>query len=53
MIIPFNMRDGLIIVEGKSNPEWNFSAPHGSGRRRSRGDAARNIDIDDFKETTP
>ena len=35
-IIPFNMRDGLLICEGKSNPEWNYSAPHGAGRVLSR-----------------
>lgn len=36
MIIPFNMEDGLIICEGKSNPQWNYSAPHGAGRIGSR-----------------
>jgi len=36
MIIPFNMEDGILICEGKSNPDWNFSAPHGAGRIGSR-----------------
>ena len=36
MIIPWNMEDGIIICEGKSNPEWNYSAPHGAGRAGSR-----------------
>jgi len=36
MIIPFNMEDGILICEGKSNPEWNYSAPHGAGRLMSR-----------------
>jgi tRNA-splicing ligase RtcB (3'-phosphate/5'-hydroxy nucleic acid ligase) len=36
MVIPFNMEDGLLICEGKSNAEWNFSAPHGAGRLGSR-----------------
>jgi RNA-splicing ligase RtcB len=36
MIIPFNMEDGLLICEGKSNPNWNYSAPHGAGRVGSR-----------------
>lgn len=36
MIIPFNMEDGILICEGKSNEEWNYSAPHGSGRVASR-----------------
>lgn len=48
-IIPLNMADGMLICEGKSNPEWNFSAPHGAGRLMSRGDASRNIDLNDFK----
>ena len=49
MIIPFNMADGLLICEGKSNPEWNFSAPHGAGRLMSRGEANRNVDLEKFK----
>jgi RNA-splicing ligase RtcB len=36
MVIPFNMLDGLLICEGKSKPEWNYSAPHGAGRLGSR-----------------
>lgn len=48
-IIPFNMADGLLICEGKSNSDWNFSAPHGAGRIMSRGDASRNVDLDKFK----
>ena len=48
-IIPFNMADGLLICEGKSNAEWNFSAPHGAGRLMSRGDASRNVDLEKFK----
>jgi RNA-splicing ligase RtcB len=49
MIIPFNMADGLLICEGKSNSDWNFSAPHGAGRLMSRGDANRKIDIEKYK----
>jgi len=36
IIIPFNMEDGTLICEGKGNPEWNYSAPHGAGRLMSR-----------------
>ena len=32
LVIPFNMRDGLIVARGKGNDEWNCSAPHGAGR---------------------
>lgn len=49
MIIPFNMADGLLICEGKSNADWNFSAPHGAGRLMSRGDASRKVDLEKFK----
>ncbi|NLG18770.1 MAG: RtcB family protein [Fibrobacter sp.] len=49
MIIPFNMRDGILICEGKSNPQWNFSAPHGAGRVMSRGQAKREINLEEFK----
>lgn len=45
MIIPFNMRDGILVCEGKSNAEWNFSAPHGAGRVYSRAEARRKIKI--------
>jgi tRNA-splicing ligase RtcB (3'-phosphate/5'-hydroxy nucleic acid ligase) len=49
-LLPFNMKDGILICEGKSNPDWNFSAPHGAGRAMSRGQAKRAIDINAFKE---
>lgn len=49
MIIPFNMRDGLAICKGKSNPDWNYSAPHGAGRIMSRSKAKSSISVEDFK----
>jgi len=49
MVIPFNMRDGIVVCEGKSNPDWNCSAPHGSGRCMSRAEAKRNISMDEYK----
>lgn len=36
VIIPFNMSEGSIIGIGKSNKDYNFSAPHGSGRIHGR-----------------
>ena len=48
LVIPFNMRDGLIICEGKSNAEWNYSAPHGAGRLMSRSMAKELIDIEEY-----
>lgn len=44
-LIPFNMEDGILVCEGLSNPEWNFSAPHGAGRVMSRAKAKKELDI--------
>lgn len=49
LIIPFNMRDGTIVCEGKGNEEWNNSAPHGAGRRMSRTRAFNELSFDKFK----
>lgn len=51
MVIPFNMRDGLAICVGKSNEDWNCSAPHGAGRIMSRSKAKSNISLEEFKES--
>lgn len=51
MVIPFNMEDGLIICKGKSNSEWNYSAPHGAGRVASRRWAKDNLSLEDAKES--
>ncbi|HEC42915.1 MAG TPA: RtcB family protein [Bacteroides sp.] len=50
IIIPFNMRDGSLIARGKGNAEWNFSAPHGAGRRLSRNQARKQLDMEDFRK---
>lgn len=50
MIIPFNMRDGILICEGKSNPEWNYSAPHGAGRVYSRTKAKSDLSLEKFEK---
>lgn len=42
-ILPFNMEDGILICEGKGNPEWNCSAPHGAGRLLSRSEAKKRL----------
>lgn len=49
MVIPYNMEDGIILCEGKSNPAWNFSAPHGAGRVDSRRWAKENLSLEDAK----
>lgn len=50
-IIPINMRDGSLIVKGKGNEDWNFSAPHGAGRLMSRTKAREVITLEEFTET--
>lgn len=49
-IIPLNMRDGSLITIGKSNPEWNYSAPHGAGRIHSRTKAKELLKLEDFEK---
>ena len=51
VIIPMNMRDGCIIGVGKSNEDWNYSAPHGAGRIMSRMKAKETINIEDYKKS--
>jgi RNA-splicing ligase RtcB len=50
VVIPFNMRDGIAIAEGLTNEDWNFSAPHGSGRVMSRTAAKRNLTMKGFRQ---
>lgn len=50
MIIPFNMKDGIAICEGKSNEDWLCSACHGAGRLMSRSAAKKNIDFNTFQK---
>lgn len=42
-VIALNMRDGIIIADGMSNEDWNYSAPHGCGRVVSRSVATKAI----------
>lgn len=50
-ILPLNMRDGSMILEGKGNKDWNYSAPHGAGRVMSRRQARKRVNLDEFKRT--
>ena len=50
MIVPFNMRDGIAICNGKSNDDWLCSCSHGSGRKMSRAKANESLSLDDFKK---
>jgi tRNA-splicing ligase RtcB len=48
LVIPFNMRDGVMMCRGKGNSKWNYSAPHGAGRIISRNKAKRELSMVDF-----
>ena len=39
VIIPFSMKDGVVIAKGRGNQDWGESAPHGAGRVMSRKEA--------------
>jgi RNA-splicing ligase RtcB len=49
LVIPFSMADGAIIGVGKGNGEWNYSAPHGSGRKLSRTQA-KELSLDHYRK---
>ena len=50
VIIPFNMKDGIAICEGKGSAKYNYSAPHGAGRILSRVQAKKQLSADDFRQ---
>ena len=49
VIIPINMRDGVILGAGLGNAQWNCSAPHGSGRIMKREDVKNKFTVSSFK----
>jgi len=49
VVIPFSMAEGAIVGKGKGNVEWNYSAPHGSGRKKARTDA-RSLSLDEYRK---
>lgn len=50
VIIPINMKDGIILGVGRGNAEWNFSAPHGAGRMFSRTEVRRRFTVSEFRK---
>ena len=50
VIIPINMRDGIILGTGLGNEDWNCSAPHGSGRIYRRSEVKEHHTVAEFKE---
>ena len=45
------MADGSLLGIGKGNSDWNFSGPHGAGRKYSRKDAKNNISMAEYKQS--
>ena len=50
-LLPFNMRDGIAVCKGKGNADWNYSSPHGSGRKMSRNAAKSKINLKDYEKS--
>lgn len=51
VVIPLNMRDGILLGCGKGNEDWNYSAPHGAGRSMSRAGARKAITLEAFRQS--
>ena len=49
LLIPINMKDGSLLCTGRGNPEWNFTAPHGSGRVMKRSEAKESLSMEDYR----
>lgn len=49
VIIPINMRDGVLLGTGLGNVDWNESTPHGAGRILRREDVKQKFTAANFK----
>ena len=49
VIIPINMRDGVILGTCLGNKDWNHSAPHGAGRIMNRNDVKSHFTVSAYK----
>lgn len=50
LIIPLNMADGCVVGYGTGNNDYNYSAPHGAGRKMSRSKARNSLRVKDYRE---
>ena len=50
VIIPINMKDGIILGYGKGNEDWNCSAPHGAGRILRRDEVKNHFTVNQYKK---
>lgn len=51
LVIPMNMRDGLLVCRGLGNEDWNESAPHGAGRLYSRSKAKELFSVEEYQKS--
>lgn len=51
VLIPLNMAEGILVCKGKHNKDWNFTAPHGAGRKFSRTQARKEYNLEQFVQT--
>ena len=49
VVIPINMRDGIILGTVTDTGDVNYSLPHGAGRILSRSKAYQSLDLETFK----
>lgn len=49
VVIPVNGRDGILLGVGKGNADWNYSAPHGAGRKLKREEVAKRFTVPRFR----
>lgn len=50
LVIPINMRDGVLLCTGRGNDEWNQSAPHGAGRILRRDEVKKHYTVSAFRK---
>ena len=50
VIIPVNMKDGILLGTGLGNESWNNSAPHGAGRIANREKIRETYTVSQFKK---
>ena len=49
-IISLNMKDGILLCQGKSNEDWNLSSAHGAGRVLTRQLAKSKLSLKKFEK---
>ena len=50
ILVPINMKDGSLLCIGKGNDEWNYTAPHGSGRIVKRSDVREQFTLEEYRK---